>query len=147
MINKLKTTYYANSIISMKCQKVGDVPKIAKPAMLLAIFKLIGEGKILGNKIMFNSELIERYKALHTEYRRGKVSRYDYPFYYMRSDGFYHLRGNTQTKNCTAKFIRDNIEYAYFDDDLWELLQDKETREYFQQVIIDHFLIPQNSEV
>ena len=43
-------------------------------------------------------------------------------------------------KAPSAKFIRDNIEYAYLDNTLWDLLQDVETREYFKERIINAYL-------
>ena len=39
----------------------------------------------------------------------------------------------------SAKYLRENVQYASFDNALWDLLQDEETRNYFREVIINHF--------
>ena len=36
----------------------------------------------------------------------------------------------------TFKFINNNIDYAYFDEDFWFLLQDNNAREKIKEVLI-----------
>ena len=40
----------------------------------------------------------------------------------------------------SAKYLREHLLYAKLDDDLWELLQDTESREYIKQNIIRRYL-------
>lgn len=40
----------------------------------------------------------------------------------------------------SAAFLREHLDYAKLDDDLWEILQDPINREYLRQVIIAKYL-------
>ena len=39
-----------------------------------------------------------------------------------------------------AKLIRENVEYAYFDNALWDLVQDQEMRNHFRTIIENCYL-------
>ena len=45
-----------------------------------------------------------------------------------------------KTHTPSAKLIRENIEYAFLDNALYDLLQERQMREYFQTLIINNFL-------
>ena len=45
-----------------------------------------------------------------------------------------------QTQSPSGKFLTENVDYAYLDDTLWELLQDKDIREEYKEAIITHYL-------
>lgn len=63
-----------------------------------------------------------------------------YPFYYLENDGFWHLKWKNDKeaniKTPTSKFINNNIDYAYFDENLWILLQENDAREKIKEVLI-----------
>lgn len=65
------------------------------------------------------------------------------PFWHLQSDGFWHLRlaerpqeGVTPSK----RWLKEKVSYAYFDDDLWLLLQDKIWRLKLRDYIVEHKL-------
>lgn len=68
------------------------------------------------------------------------------PFFHLSSASFYHLiwkQGAEVLKKFTtpsAKYLREHLLYAKLDDELWELLQDAESREYIKQSIIRRYL-------
>lgn len=68
------------------------------------------------------------------------------PFFHLHSESFYELVWKDESKlpkrlrTPTAKFLRENLEYAKLDDDLWEILQDPDNREYLRQAIIAKYL-------
>lgn len=65
------------------------------------------------------------------------------PFYYLQFDGFWHLkekRGNVKTNRPSPRFIRENIEYAFLDNALWDLLQEASFREHFKLIIESHHM-------
>ena len=41
----------------------------------------------------------------------------------------------------SAKYLREHLQYAKLDDELWELLQDAENREYFKQNIMNRYIL------
>ena len=83
--------------------------------------------------------LIDTYSQLFKNYSEV-ITEVQYPYYYMRNDHFYSVKGKTEKKTPSAKYIRENIAYAYLDDGLWELLQEEATRAEFKQLIIEHYL-------
>lgn len=124
----------------MKVAKFKGEIVIAKPILLLAIFELIGKGVILGNRINFSKELAEEYKSQWTRFSNKPITLVQYPYYYLNSEEFYYIKGKTDRKTPSAKFIREQIEFAAFDDELWDLLQIPETREELKSTIIKFFL-------
>lgn len=140
MASSLKLEYYKNLLCSMKVAKLRGKINIAKPIMLLTIITLIGEGKIIGNKISFTNDIINTYNEIFLSYRPGNVTRPIYPFYYLKSEEFYYINGNTSRCTPSAKYLRENVEYAVLDDQLWDMLQDANIREELKQTIIKYFL-------
>ena len=135
----IKLTYYKNMLLSATQKVTNGKANIAKPILLLTFFKLIEEGHIIGNKILFDEQLISTYNKIFKEYAEV-ITNPEYPFYYLRNDGFYFIKGRTDKKTPSAKYLRDHCEYAYFDDGLWELLQEPESREELRNTIINHYL-------
>ena len=135
----IKLTYYKNMLLSATQKVTNGKANIAKPILLLTFFKVIAEGHIIGNKILLDEQLISTYKKIFKEYAEV-ITNPEYPFYYLRNDGFYFIKGRTDKKTPSAKYLRDHCEYAYFDDGLWELLQDPESREELRNTIINHYL-------
>jgi putative restriction endonuclease len=66
----------------------------------------------------------------------------------MKSEPYYFIKWKDGVKNInasqtpSAKYLRENVEYACLDDELWELLQDSETRNELRDAIIQHFIKP-----
>lgn len=79
--------------------------------------------------------------------RKGyEVSFFVRPFFHLSSASFYRLiwkQGVEQSNKAStpsAKYLRENLLYAKLDDELWELLQDAENRDYIKQNIIRRYL-------
>ena len=91
----------------------------------------------------------EMYTAFARYYEEVKLTPIILPYYHLGSSDFYHLvwceknrppyNGNTPSE----KYLRENLLYAKFDDELWEILQDAESREYIRRNIITRFLTKQ----
>jgi putative restriction endonuclease len=113
---------------------------IAKPVFILTLFKMIEDGCISENKILFTKKLKEAYKEIFLQYRGAPITLTIYPYYYLDSEDFYHLEGNIHIKTPSEKYIRDHIEFASLDIELWDMLQNAEIRDEFRDTIINHFL-------
>lgn len=134
----LSFNYYLTLLLSVKTQIVAGKKKVAKPIFILAIIKAISERLLMKNEIKYTDELENIYINLYDEY--GEVlSPMKYPFYHLQSDGFYHIKGNLPTKSPTPKQLKEKIEYAYFDEQLWNLLQQEENRIVVQKRIEQFF--------
>ena len=115
---------------------------IAKPIMMLAIIKCIENGGIRANRILYTGSLITTYNELFRQFSNSAITSSVYPFYYLGSEDFYFIKGKKAHTTPSAKFLRENVEYACLDDDLWELMQDPETRYELRDAIIKHFIKP-----
>lgn len=66
------------------------------------------------------------------------------PFFHLSSDPFYTLvwRGNPPDnllKRPSTRLLKEYLDYAKLDDELWELLQDKSNRAYLRECIIKNY--------
>lgn len=134
----LEVNYYKTMLLSVKTQVVGGKRKVAKPILLLAIIQAIRDNLLADNQIKYSDELEGIYKGLYAKYGE-QLSPMKYPFYHLTSDGFYHIKGVLPTKSPTPKQLREKIEYAYLDSQLWELLQTEENRQEIQKAIEEYF--------
>ena len=68
----------------------------------------------------------------------------DKPFWHLESDGFWHLnyQGERLSKSKTPSkaWLKTNVEFAYFDESLWILLQNKAWRMKLRDYIVEHKL-------
>ena len=122
-------------------QSHGQV-NIAKPIMMLAIIQGIEDGGIKANRIVYSEHLITTYANLFANFSDKAMTSSVYPYYYLASEDFYFIKGRKARTTPSAKFLRENVEYACLDDDLWELLQEPETRNELRDAIIQHFIKP-----
>lgn len=140
----LKISYYKNLLLSMNVARAHGQVNIAKPIMILAVIQGIEDGSIKANRILYSKSLITTYNEIFEKYSNsnGTITSSVYPFYYLGSEDFYFIKGKKARTTPSAKFLRENVEYACFDDDLWGLMQDPETRNELRDAIIQHFIKP-----
>jgi putative restriction endonuclease len=110
-----------------------------KPTLLLSVIELITQGDILENKILISDRLIDtfnKYWNVFVKSDAGFVMGLHYPFFHLRAEGFWHLQFKDLLDRARIKTIgklREKVEYAYLDNELFDLLQDPSSR----QVLID----------
>lgn len=138
--SNLKIAYYKNLLLSMKVASYKGAPIIAKPVLMLAIFQMIDDGTLLGNNITFSDELCDTYSTLFRKYSTGRITPVLYPYYYLNSEEFYYVKGDTSRRTPSVSFIHERIEFAALDDELWDLLQDPAVRNDYREAIIKKFL-------
>ena len=140
--------YYSERIKKIKCAYAHGRKILAKPFLILTIIELIDEG--IYNKNIFEwesgcyTELLESYRNQHFRYRPNDYQTPLYkPFYHLTNDGFWHLSLKNNEKPLTVlsnKALREQRARGFFDDDLWNLLQDAAVREEFKELIINFFI-------
>lgn len=137
-----------------------------KPIFLLSVIELIETGKFLENKINTNSfdylelkETFKKYlKIIGGEYK-NQTGVFHQPFENLRNDKhketgdqFWHLQLKKESPRIedikdaegrnrikTEAKLKELVEYGRFDDELWEILQDSESRHYLVNVLIHTF--------
>lgn len=136
--------YYCDLISRMRQnRKDRNQPKrIAKPALILAIIKLIEDGKTV-NRFDYD-ELEPIYKSIFGHFfvlaHQDNLTPMCNPFYYLRTDRFWQLvwtNAEVETNSPSAAWIRRNVKYGCIDRDLWLLLSHETYRNRMKEYIIE----------
>ena len=140
-------TIYTKRIMNIKQAKIRGEVIVAKPVLLLAIIDGVSNDMFKDNEIQLTEWVESRYMMLMQQYMKSsqfdKPTDISNPFWHLQSDGFWHLQlverpqeGVTPSK----RWLKENVSYAYFDDDLWYLLQNKVWRLKLRDYIVEHKL-------
>lgn len=124
-----------------------------KPILLLTIISLIESGDIWENAIRPTDKVRAIFEALwmnHVHKESPFAIAPWTPFWHLKNEPFWHFKpkklgfdiDNLVGPGQTASIgqIRDNIDYAYLDTELFEILQDKEFRVILQRQLIETYL-------
>ena len=142
---------YGEMLKTLRLGNRGGKIAHSKPILILSILDSITAGEIVENTISFESSSLRlRYRTL-SEFFSGPIRTpflpfFIRPYFHLDSEPFYELiwksdeRPETNSHTPSAKYLRENLAYAKLDDDLWELLQVQENRDYLKQVIINRYL-------
>lgn len=141
---------YTDMILSLTLGNYRGRISLSKPLYLLSLIECVKYGKLCCNKfglddVCLQQMFISQYEKVYGE-KKCYLSTFLKPFYHLASSPFYHLiwkRGfepPTMSSSPSAKYLRENLLDAKLDDDLWEMLQDAESREYITQNIIRRYL-------
>ena len=140
-------TNYTKRIMNIKQAKIRGEVIVAKPVLLLAIIDGISNDLFKNNEIQLTEWLESRYMMLMQQYMKSsqfdKPTDISNPFWHLQSDGFWHLQlverpqeGVTPSK----RWLKENVSYAYFDEDLWLLLKHEVWRTKLRDYIVEHKL-------
>ena len=139
--------HYTKRIMSIRQAKIHGEVIMAKPVLLLALIDGVESGEFTANRFALNEWLEKRYVALMKQYTKHSQfpnpADISNPFWHLQSDGFWKLHhkiavaeGSTPSK----RWLKDNVEYASFDEDLWVLLQNEFWRKKLRDYIVEHKL-------
>jgi putative restriction endonuclease len=132
---------YLKRIRQLNRNRNRGVPAPHKPLLLLAVIDLIEQGKVLNNEIEPSTQFVEAFLKYWNLIRTDRP-RIFLPFYHLKSDGFWHLRikeGGMIYPFRSMTQIAENVTYAHFDEDLFILLTQTDTREIIRQTIIETY--------
>ena len=140
--------HYTKRIESIRQHRIRGEVIVAKPVFVLAIIDAISNDIFTNNQFVINDWLEGRYRMLMAQYAKGSqfdsTTEIDKPFWHLESDGFWHLnyQGERLNKSKTPSkaWLKENVEFAYFDESLWIMLQNKEWRIQLRDYIVEHKL-------
>jgi putative restriction endonuclease len=116
-----------------------------KPVLLLAVIELAAQGILKQNRIYLSPELIAAFlkywTQLGSESHRSDIA---LPFFHLCGDKFWHLKAepgfemvlSSKVKLKSLSALRDAVEYAYLDDELFSLLLDSPSRMSLINVLV-----------
>ncbi|WP_400193043.1 HNH endonuclease [Hymenobacter sp. B81] len=126
----------------------GEAPY--KPALLLAVLDGIEDGSILGNRIYITPELLAAFRSLCGALSASalfKANDFSLPFYHLSGDKFWHLRTRpglevllTASRSVKSfRSLRETVDYAFLDAELWAQLQQPAAREELRQALLGRY--------
>lgn len=140
--------YYVKRIDSIRQKRIQNETIVAKPVLILALIDGIEDDVFPSNRFSINNWLEERYMKLMIQYTKNsqfsEVAGIEKPFWHLETDGFWHLKypGEQLGKGRTPSkaWLKEIVEFAYFDESFWILLQNKIWRTKLRDYIIGHKL-------
>lgn len=140
--------HYTKQIMSIRQAKIHGETIVAKPVLMVAIIDGIEANVFRNNQFVINDWLEGHYNTLMSQFVKGSqfdaITGIEKPFWHLESDGFWHLnyQGERLSKGRTPSkaWLKESVDYAYFDEALWILLQNKEWRLKLRDYIIEHKL-------
>ena len=142
--------YYETAFSQLNLHTARTHTSPHKVALLLAVSDLIEGGTLSENRIEYSKSLANAFAARFKELRTaGDSSRPIYPYFHLRHDGFWHHRlkpgqneSYSQLNTVTSrKQIDQHIDYAYLDDELFELLGNHTVRELLRAALLENMTI------
>lgn len=147
---------YKDILLKTKRGNSHGVFSNAKPIFVITIIDAISEGLIIGNRINFcDNDIADLYVSNYKKYScpedslyraNTNVTPYNLPFFHLNAESYYHIKWKDgvvppkQAQSPSNKYLKENIDYAYLNDDLWNLLQSYEVRESFKNALIAKFI-------
>lgn len=133
---------YTHRIMNLRQAKIKGEVIVAKPVLLLALIEGVHQEVFQDNKFVLNEWLEDKYLELMKVYTLSsqfeKPADIANPFWHLASDGFWHLHCKEEKIMKTTpskRWLKDNVSYASFDEDLWVLLMNMSWRIKFQNFI------------
>ena len=139
--------FYAKRIMNIRQAKIRGEVIVAKPVLLLTLIDGISNNVFVDNEFGLTEWVEEHYLMLMKKYTSSSqfsnVTGIENPFWHLATDGFWTLQYRIDPPNGTSpskRWLKENVQYAYFDESLWILLQNKVWRTKLRDYIIEHKL-------
>lgn len=148
-------SYYSKRFQRIRVDRAHGVAP-HKPLLLLSVIEMISHKEIQKNEIYLSNELIQKFlkywSYLGSELHNPDISR---PYFHMRSGRFWHLMANpdyekvisSKVKLKTFLEVKRSIQYAYLDEDLFDLLNINKYRECLLSVLVGQWFPGRLDEV
>jgi putative restriction endonuclease len=124
-------------------------PAPHKPILLLSIIDSISHGEITENKIYITPELVARFKDnWHKLVKTNKFTpNFSLPFFHLETSGFWFFitltgREIILTSSLSIRsfaHLKEVIDYAYFSDELYQLLTNQHTSTILKHTLISTY--------
>lgn len=141
----LQEEYYRTALQQIKRGHSKGKVSNAKIYYLLSVVDRIEDGTLQENRILFDDVSSECYEQ-QCELYSDVITPFVKPYFHLSSSLFYHIKWKegvklqSYAKTPSSKFIKENAEFAFFDDVLWKMLNNEDYRKKFRQLIIRTYL-------
>ncbi len=122
-----------------------------KAVLLLSILELVGSGTIKENRFELSKTIANCFATTWDSYLSGaKIPSVWIPFWYMKSEPFWHFKASSDENELqnllsfaghpTVGQMRNVIKYAYVDEQLFVLLQNKQVCSTLANTLVETYL-------
>jgi putative restriction endonuclease len=145
----LELNHYVREFERLRVNLVDGRPSPHKAVMLLSLIQLFDEGKVQNNRIEFSPELKEVYRAFFEVVANERDHAHPYfPFFHLQgadqNSRFWHLTAKVGRERELASLrsprrlndIHENVAYVSLDPELYQHLQDPESRRVLQLALL-----------
>lgn len=149
-VNK-KLEDYGKEFVNLSVGVVGGHKLPHKAILLMSVMHLIETGVIDENEILLDKSVSNAFVSIWKKfYDKSKVPSVWIPFWYMKSEPFWHFKaaGNEDVLNALLSFaghpsvgqMRPVIKYAYLDKALFDYMENDGSREKLREVLIKTYI-------
>ena len=147
-------SYYVKKFSKLNVSRSNGIAP-NKPILLLAIIELISQGKIRQNQITLSAELIATFLNLWSYLGGTRNSDIGLPFFHLKGDKFWHHQPKRGFEKAIASgvkirsvaLLRETVLYAYFDEELFTLLIDLNSRAVLTNTLINTWFSDKTQEI
>jgi putative restriction endonuclease len=137
-------------LYSLRRDKRGSHERPHKPVLLLSILDLLDRGVIAENKVPLSDELARSFRRHFDVVReRDDQPTVQYPFFHLSGDQFWELvpkpgeaaiyRSGATSGAPSVAELRRRVAYGQFDDHLWALMSDRQSRYLLRNALIARY--------
>ena len=147
-------SYYGKKFAKLNVSRSNGVAP-NKPILLLSIIDLISQGKIQQNQIILSAELIATFLKLWSHLELVRKPDIGLPFFHLKGDKFWHHQSKPGFEPAIASGVRirsvsllkETVQYAYFDEELFSLLVEPSSRGELTDVLINTWFRDKTQEI
>ncbi|MEP0859725.1 HNH endonuclease [Trichocoleus sp. DQ-U1] len=147
-------SYYCNKFAKLNVSRSSGVAP-NKPILLLSVIELISQGQIRQNQITLSVELISTFLKLWSNLEPVRQPNIGLPFFHLRGDGFWYLYPkpgfelliNSHVKIRAVSALQQTVEYAYLDQELFELLWNPDSRATLTDILISTWFSDKTQQI
>jgi len=142
--------YYQEKLSSLNVDRSSGHPKPHKVCLLFAVIDLMDGGTITHNRIELDDDLKAAFTFHFQNLKKGNdANNINQPFYHLQSEGFWHfklkpnaIQGIEQLRSAgrtpSENQIKNLVEYAYLDQELFDYLKSKLTKPVLKEVLLEN---------
>jgi len=148
-------TFYAKKFSNLRVDRSkGIAPH--KPILILSVINLFERNLIIRNQISLSPELVVTFlRYWHQLGSNSHNADIAMPFFHLTGDGFWHLKAKpgfesvvySKVKLRSVRALREFIQYAYLDDELFRLLRDEIARKSLINIIVEFWFPEKKKQV
>lgn len=148
LVKESTLTKYIRLFESFKKRENGNEYATQKALLIIAIGNLIQSDKLITNQVILNKDLLTEFADVCID-NVGTASSYNIsiPYYYMSEEPFWSLipkewvvRDKCMEEDITFDYIEHNYACSIIDNDLYELLSNKDDFASLKKVLVDHII-------